>query len=132
MAYRVCTFALFFLIALVVAQQGRVEFDFVRTPKSCDHECVHGACSYSGCHSGSDSDYEPVSCPGGACRFEDCDDALCSGGGCEYVRCNGGRCDGGGCNFIHPKNTLAAGYCNGESCKLNGKDHPNFRHYLSV
>lgn len=132
MLRRALCLTLAFMVVVSGQQDGRVEFDFIRTPKSCDHECVHGACSFTRCHSDRSSDYEPASCPGGACRFEDCDDALCSGGGCEYVRSKGGICDGGGCNFIEPKRTLTTGYCNGDGCKLNGRDHPTFRHYLSV
>ena len=117
------------LLGFTTAQsEDRVVFDFVRTPKSCDHECVQGACSYSSCG----KDRDPVTCPGGACRFERCVNPVCSGGGCEFVRCVGGSCDGGGCNFIEPQTTLKAGYCDGESCTLNGKDHPSLRHYLTV
>ena len=120
-------------LALNAAQPAdRVAFEFIRTPTSCDHECTHGACAFKDCSGGQDSDFEPPSCPGGACRFENCKNPVCSGGGCEFVNCVGGTCDGGGCDFINPRSTLKDGYCEGESCKLDGKDHPNFRHFLTV
>jgi hypothetical protein len=121
--------ALLVSIYLVSGQfDGRVEFEFTRTPHDCGHECVNGACSFKGCNSRTGL----ARCPGGACSFEGCEDAECSGGTCEFTECTGGSCDGGSCSFRKHRNTLKKGYCSGDSCTLDGEEWPTFVSHLTI
>ena len=96
-----------------------------RRLKGCDEPCPTGNCMYENCKNTPD-------CVGGACEFKSCEDASCSGGACIFEKSIGGSCAGGGCTFKEPQETLAAGYCTGENCNLDGIPHPSMYDYMSA
>jgi hypothetical protein len=96
-----------------------------RVLKHCTQSCKGGACRYENCKNA-------LECAGGACYFKNCDGPACKGGGCIFANTTKATCDGGGCLFLSPKDTLKAGYCKGEGCFLERVPYPRFENYISM
>jgi hypothetical protein len=76
-------------------------------------DCVPGGCRYLGCS-------QHVECRGGGCYFETCTKPACRGGGCTFASCSDPGCNGGGCSFLESRTLLAAGFCVGGGCDIDG------------
>mmetsp|Transcript_14864 Transcript_14864/g.24595 ORF Transcript_14864/g.24595 Transcript_14864/m.24595 type:complete len:116 (-) Transcript_14864:51-398(-) len=107
-------FVLFLLLCQLMFCVG------AKNPTTCDDPCVGGACLFRNCE-------QSASCRGGACTFIHCFRPVCQGGGCHFDACKEPKCPGGGCDFFNTQETLKPGYCDGESCKLDGQPHPPMR-----
>jgi hypothetical protein len=115
-----------FFMASVLILQVQGAFEFSRIPTSCNKKnCPRGACEYTDCE-------ETVSCLGGGCKFIRCNDAVCEGGSCVFDQSWYGKCPGGGCDFVQSPHSLRKGYCDGQSCTLNGREHPDFIEFLTI
>jgi hypothetical protein len=113
------------LVANILALAYALMMDIPRTLTPCEIACDGGACRYENCD-------EAPNCSGGNCLYYRSKGASCTGGACIFDECYSATCDGGSCTFYNPPETLKDGYCNGESCDINGTPHPVFKEYLSV
>nr|CCA26389.1 conserved hypothetical protein [Albugo laibachii Nc14] len=89
--------------------------DFTFTPCTAQN-CLSGRCEYTRCDN-------TLTCDGGHCSFNDCEQAHCNGGACVYRQTKLGSCNGGKCDFDHIPNV--DDYCEGGACTSNGHSIPS-------